>query len=112
MKYPSCILNGKYASGNCISIAVAKENQIQDTGAKMIHLAPNTKSNITLAKIGEIKYSLYFFIIFFILNSIPFSLRSKAHIGMKALSLKRFHYIIYLKGIYTTKHGRRSCRLL
>ena len=46
MKYPSCILNGKYASGNCISIAVAKENQIQDTGAKMIHLAPYTKSNI------------------------------------------------------------------
>lgn len=46
MKYPCCILNGKYAKGNCISIAVAKENQIQDTGAKMIHLAPHTKSNI------------------------------------------------------------------
>lgn len=46
MKYPCCILNGKYAKGNCISIAVAKENQIQDTGAKMIHLAPYTKSNI------------------------------------------------------------------
>jgi feS assembly protein sufB len=46
MKYPCCILNGKYAKGNCISIAVAKENQIQDTGAKMIHLAPYTKSDI------------------------------------------------------------------
>ena len=46
MKYPSCILNGEYAKGNCISIAVASENQIQDTGAKMIHLAPNTTSNI------------------------------------------------------------------
>lgn len=46
MKYPSCILNGEYAKGNCISIAVARENQIQDTGAKMIHLAPNTTSNI------------------------------------------------------------------
>lgn len=46
MKYPSCILNGKGASGNCISIALANANQIQDTGAKMIHLAPNTKSNI------------------------------------------------------------------
>ena len=46
MKYPCCILNGKYAKGNCISIAVAKENQIQDTGAKMIHLAPYTTSNI------------------------------------------------------------------
>lgn len=46
MKYPCCILNGKYAKGNCISIAVAKDNQIQDTGAKMIHLAPYTTSNI------------------------------------------------------------------
>lgn len=46
MKYPCCILNGEYAKGNCISIAVAKENQIQDAGAKMIHLAKNTTSNI------------------------------------------------------------------
>ena len=60
MKYPACILNGKYASGNCISIAVAKENQIQDTGAKMIHLAPYTKSNIISKSIalngGEATY--------------------------------------------------------
>ena len=46
MKYPSCILNGEYARGNCISIAVSKEGQVQDTGAKMIHLAPHTSSNI------------------------------------------------------------------
>ncbi len=46
MKYPSCILNGKNAKGNCISIAVATTNQFQDTGAKMIHLASNTKSSI------------------------------------------------------------------
>ena len=46
LKYPCCILNGKYAKRKCISIAVAKENQIQDTGAKMIHLAPYTTSNI------------------------------------------------------------------
>ena len=46
MKYPSCILNGPYANGNCISIAVASENQIQDAGAKMIHLAPHTTSSI------------------------------------------------------------------
>lgn len=46
MKYPCCILNGKGAKGNCISIAVATENQIQDAGAKMIHLAPYTTSNI------------------------------------------------------------------
>ena len=46
MKYPSCILKGEGASGNCISIAVASKNQFQDAGAKMIHLAPNTTSKI------------------------------------------------------------------
>lgn len=46
MKYPACILNGEYANGRCISIAVAKDNQVQDAGAKMIHLAPHTKSDI------------------------------------------------------------------
>ena len=46
MKYPSCILAGSHAAGNCISIAVASKNQIQDAGAKMIHLAPYTTSSI------------------------------------------------------------------
>ncbi len=46
MKYPSCILKGDNSVGNTISIAVATNNQYQDTGAKMIHLGKNTKSNI------------------------------------------------------------------
>ncbi len=46
MKYPACILKGEGATGNCISIAVATKHQIQDAGAKMIHLAPNTTSKI------------------------------------------------------------------
>ena len=46
MKYPSCILKGEFAKGRCISIAVATKNQIQDAGARMIHLAPNTTSEI------------------------------------------------------------------
>jgi Fe-S cluster assembly protein SufB len=46
MKYPSCILSEPHAKGNCISIAVAKDGQIQDAGAKMIHLAPHTVSNV------------------------------------------------------------------
>ena len=46
MKYPCCILNGEGAKGNCISIAVATTGQIQDAGSKMIHLAPNTHSNV------------------------------------------------------------------
>ncbi len=46
MKYPSCILNGNNAKGRCISIAVATKDQTQDAGARMIHLAPNTTSEI------------------------------------------------------------------
>ena len=46
MKYPGCILNGESAKGRCISIAVATKGQIQDAGARMIHLAPNTTSEI------------------------------------------------------------------
>ena len=46
MKYPACILAGEGAKGTTISIAFAGPGQIQDTGAKMIHLAPNTTSTI------------------------------------------------------------------
>lgn len=46
MKYPACILAGEGAKGTCISIAVAGKNQFQDAGARMIHKAPNTYSNI------------------------------------------------------------------
>ncbi len=46
MKYPCCVLNGPRAKGTCISIAVADKDQYQDAGAKMIHLAPYTTSNI------------------------------------------------------------------
>lgn len=46
MKYPCCILAGERASGLCISIAVGSKNQIQDSGAKMIHAAPHTRSSI------------------------------------------------------------------
>ena len=53
MKYPSCILNGTGATGNSISIAYAKENQYLDAGAKMIHLAPYTKSNIVSKSIAQ-----------------------------------------------------------
>ncbi len=53
MKYPACILNGEGARGTCISIAMADDNQIQDTGARMIHNAPNTKSNIIAKSIAR-----------------------------------------------------------
>ena len=53
MKYPACILKGKYARGSCITVASASAGQIQDTGAKMIHLAPYTKSNIVSKSIAS-----------------------------------------------------------
>ena len=53
MKYPCCILNEPYARGSCITVAAASQNQIQDTGAKMIHLAPYTKSNIVSKSIAS-----------------------------------------------------------
>ena len=46
MKYPACILAGEYARGMCISVGVGSKGQFQDTGAKMIHLAPHTSSSI------------------------------------------------------------------
>ncbi|MCD8203883.1 MAG: Fe-S cluster assembly protein SufB [Coprobacillus sp.] len=46
MKYPACILKERGAKGTCISIAVAGHNQVQDAGARMIHEAPYTTSNI------------------------------------------------------------------
>lgn len=53
MKYPCCVLAGEYARGNCITVAAAGNGQIQDTGAKMIHLAPHTKSNIISKSIAS-----------------------------------------------------------
>ena len=60
MKYPACILNGEGAKGTTVSIAFAGSGQYQDTGAKMIHLAPNTTSQIISKSIcrggGKVNY--------------------------------------------------------
>lgn len=53
MKYPACILVGEGAIGNSISIAYAKEGQIIDAGAKMIHIGKNTRSNIVSKSIAS-----------------------------------------------------------
>ena len=53
MKYPACILMGDGAVGNSISIAYAKEGQVLDAGAKMIHIGKNTRSNIVSKSIAE-----------------------------------------------------------
>lgn len=46
MKYPGVVLNGRKARGEVLSIALANDGQHQDTGAKMIHRADETSSNI------------------------------------------------------------------
>ena len=53
MKYPCCILRGDNSNGTCITISVASSNQEQDSGARMIHLGKNTKSNIISKSIAR-----------------------------------------------------------
>ncbi|GBC70631.1 FeS cluster assembly protein SufB [Candidatus Calditenuaceae archaeon HR02] len=47
MKYPSVYLLGRGARAEILSVAFAGRGQHQDTGAKAIHLAPDTTSRIT-----------------------------------------------------------------
>jgi Fe-S cluster assembly protein SufB len=53
MKYPSVYLMGPKASGEVLSVAYAGAGQIQDTGAKMIHVAPETTSTIVSKSISK-----------------------------------------------------------
>ena len=53
MKYPSVILKGEGAHAEVISVAYANNNQHQDTGAKIHHLASNTTSNILSKSISK-----------------------------------------------------------
>ena len=53
MKYPSIYLRGEGATAEVISVAVAGKGQHQDTGAKAIHLAPNTRSRIISKSISK-----------------------------------------------------------
>ena len=46
VKYPGIILKGDGATGDVLSLAFAGGGQIQDTGARIIHVGKNTKSNI------------------------------------------------------------------
>ena len=45
-KYPSCLLKGDGAVGEFYSIAITNGRQQADTGTKMVHLGPNTRSRI------------------------------------------------------------------
>ena len=53
MKYPAVWMTGPYAKGEVLSVAFAGENQFQDTGAKMTHMAPHTSSNIVSKSVAR-----------------------------------------------------------
>ncbi len=53
MKYPAVWLMGQHAKGETLSIAFAGEKQHQDAGAKMVHVAPNTSSNIVSKSVAR-----------------------------------------------------------
>jgi Fe-S cluster assembly protein SufB len=53
MKYPAVWLMGERAKGEVLSVAYAKDGQHQDAGAKMVHVAPNTTSNIVSKSISN-----------------------------------------------------------
>ena len=52
MKYPGVVMKGRRARGEVISIALANSGQHQDTGAKMIHAADETTSNVVSKSIS------------------------------------------------------------
>lgn len=52
MKYPGVVMKGRRARGEVISIALAGDGQHQDTGAKMVHAADETTSNIVSKSIS------------------------------------------------------------
>ncbi len=53
MKYPSIYLMGEGAHGEVLSVAFAGDDQHQDAGAKIIHVAPNTTSTIVSKSVSK-----------------------------------------------------------
>ena len=53
MKYPAVWLAGPKATGEVLSVAYAGRGQHQDTGAKMVHAAPETSSKIVSKSISK-----------------------------------------------------------
>jgi Fe-S cluster assembly protein SufB len=86
MKYPTCVLAGEGAKGTCITIAVAGPGQVLDSGAKMIHLAPNTSSNIISKSVaragGKVNYRG-------LVQHLPKALHAKSYVECDTLILDR-----------------------
>ncbi|MBZ6374465.1 MAG: Fe-S cluster assembly protein SufB [Micrococcales bacterium] len=52
-KYPAVYMTGEHARGETLSIAFAGEGQHQDTGSKMVHVAPHTSSSIVSKSVAR-----------------------------------------------------------
>lgn len=84
MKYPSVYLLGRGARADILSIAFAGKNQNLDTGAKAVHMAPDTSSTIinkSVSKDGG-KTNFRGFVKIF-----PGAMNSKSHTKCDALIL-------------------------
>src|SRR5215469_16403314 len=53
MKYPAVWLMGEHARGEVLSVAFASTGQHQDAGGKVVHVAPNTSSQIISKSISK-----------------------------------------------------------
>ena len=53
MKYPAVYLTGEHATGETLSVAFAGKDQHQDTGSKMVHMAPHTNSSIVSKSVAR-----------------------------------------------------------
>ncbi len=85
-KYPCIMLMEEGARGEVVSIAFAGKNQVQDTGAKMFHLASNTSSKIISKSIsqsgGKTTYRG-------LVSVIPTAKKVKSHVECDALILDK-----------------------
>ncbi|MCZ9308614.1 Fe-S cluster assembly protein SufB [Corynebacterium uberis] len=53
MKYPAVWMTGPHAKGEVLSAQFSGEGQFQDTGAKMVHMAPYTSSNVVSKSVSR-----------------------------------------------------------
>ncbi len=84
MKYPSIFLMGPKARGEVLSIAVAGDGQVQDSGGKIYHLAPDTTSKIISKSISKGSGITTFR---GLLNVAKNAANAKAHVSCDALLL-------------------------
>jgi Fe-S cluster assembly protein SufB len=53
VKYPSIHLRGRNSKGEILSVALAGEGQVQDSGGKVFHHAPNTTSRMISKSVSK-----------------------------------------------------------